>query len=72
MQQQGFKFKALKQKISTERAIDLLENSNFTITHIAYELGYSNPANFTRAFNKVMGCSPQHYRLSRANTQQAD
>ena len=62
LQQQGVEFQALKQKISTERAIDLLENSNFTITHIAYELGYSNPANFTRAFNKVLGCSPQSYR----------
>ena len=46
---------------------DLLENSNFTITHIAYELGYSNPANFTRAFNKIVGCSPQSYRLKHQN-----
>lgn len=64
LQQQGVEFQALKQQISTERAIDLLENSSFTITAIAYELGYSNPANFTRAFNKVMGCSPQAYRLN--------
>lgn len=63
LQQQGVEFQSLKQQISTERAIDLLENSTFTITHIAYELGYSNPANFTRAFNKVIGCSPQSYRL---------
>ncbi|NAR51840.1 helix-turn-helix domain-containing protein [Acinetobacter haemolyticus] len=64
LQQQGVEFHRLKQEISIERAIDLLENSSFTITHIAYELGYSNPANFTRAFNKVMGCSPQSYRLN--------
>lgn len=64
LQQQGVEFHRLKQEISIERAIDLLENSSFTITHIAYELGYSNPANFTRAFNKVMGCSPQNYRLN--------
>lgn len=64
LQQQGAEFHRLKQEISIERAIDLLENSSFTITHIAYELGYSNPANFTRAFNKVMGCSPQSYRLN--------
>jgi AraC-like DNA-binding protein len=63
LQQQGVEFQTLKQQISTERAIDLLENSNYTITHIAYELGYTNPANFTRAFNKVMNCSPQAYRL---------
>ncbi|MEB6676970.1 AraC family transcriptional regulator [Acinetobacter haemolyticus] len=64
LQQQGVEFHRLKQEISIERAIDLLENSSFTITHIAYELGYSNPANFTRAFNKVIGCSPQSYRLN--------
>lgn len=63
LQKYGVEFHQLKQKISTERAIDLLENSKFTITHIAYELGYSNPANFTRAFNKIQGCSPQAYRL---------
>lgn len=63
LQQQGVEFQTLKQQISIERAIDLLENSNYTITHIAYELGYTNPANFTRAFNKVMDCSPQAYRL---------
>jgi AraC-like DNA-binding protein len=70
LQQQGVEFQNLKQQISTERAIDLLENSTFTITHIAYELGYSNPANFTRAFNKVQGRSPQAYRqeyLKKAN-----
>lgn len=68
LQQQGVEFQALKQQISTERAIELLENSSFTITHIAYELGYSNPANFTRAFNKVIGCSPQAYRLHHQST----
>lgn len=67
LQQQGVEFQSLKQKISTERAIDLLENSHFTITHIAYELGYSNPANFTRAFHKMVGCSPQYYRLEHLN-----
>ncbi|MDH1916987.1 AraC family transcriptional regulator [Acinetobacter junii] len=68
LQQQGVEFNRLKQKISTERAIELLENTSFTITHIAYELGYSNPANFTRAFNKIMGCSPQDYRLAHTKT----
>ena len=68
LQQQGVEFNRLKQKISTERAIELLENTSFTITHIAYELGYSNPANFTRAFNKIMGCSPQDYRLAQTKT----
>ncbi|ENX33822.1 hypothetical protein F889_02485 [Acinetobacter colistiniresistens] len=63
LQQQGVEFQTLKKQVTIERAIDLLENSTFTITHIAYELGYSNPANFTRAFNKLVGCSPQIYRL---------
>ena len=67
LQQQGVEFQALKQKITMERAIDLLEHSNFSITQIAYELGYSNPANFTRAFHKKLSCSPQDYRLKLQN-----
>lgn len=63
LQAQGVAFHQLKQHICTERAIDLLENSNFSITQIAYELGYANPANFTRAFHKACACSPQAYRL---------
>ena len=64
LHKQGVEFHVLKQSISKERALDLLENSDLNMTQIAYELGYSNPANFSRAFNKVMGCSPQSYRLS--------
>lgn len=45
------------------RAEQLLQTPR-PITEIAYELGYSDPAHFTRAFRKWNGVSPSAYRAS--------
>jgi AraC-like DNA-binding protein len=39
-----------------------LERTNAKILHLALDLGYSDHANFTRAFRRWAGCSPQEYR----------
>lgn len=44
-------------------AAALLERANGTILDIALSLGYSDHANFTRAFRRWAGCSPQEYRV---------
>ena len=41
----------------------LLEQANGTILDVALSLGYSDHANFTRAFRRWAGCSPQKYRM---------
>ncbi len=60
MEQTGFR--TLFHQIRHERARQLLAIERFTITQIAYELGYSDLANFTRAFRNQEGISPVAYR----------
>jgi AraC-like DNA-binding protein len=41
-----------------ERAILLLQDGKVNVTEVAYEVGYSSPGNFTRAFARHFGCNP--------------
>ncbi len=49
--QDGFTYSDLLEAVRREKAIALLKNSKLNLTDIAHQLGYSNPANFSRAFN---------------------
>jgi AraC-like DNA-binding protein len=59
---QGFTYRGLLDEIRQERARDLLTGSDLSIKEIAYELGYSGPNNFIRAFKRLSGLSPGEYR----------
>ncbi|MBQ4515431.1 MAG: response regulator [Clostridia bacterium] len=48
-------------KTRMEAAVDLLKNSNLKIYQIAYEVGYSNPEQFSRMFKQVIGKSPKSF-----------
>jgi len=48
-----------------KKALVLLENSDMKISHIAYEVGFSNPNYFTRAFKAKYNISPSEYLLSK-------
>lgn len=43
-------------------AVDYLLHSNFTVSSIAYRLGYQDPSNFGRAFRGWFGGSPGRFR----------
>lgn len=47
------------------RAQELLANSDTSVSVIADSLGYSTPANFTKAFRERYGCSPTELRATR-------
>ncbi len=49
--------------IKLKKAVILLENSDMKISHIAYEVGFSNPNYFTRAFKAKYNISPSEYIL---------
>jgi len=40
----------------------LLAYTAMSITTIAYALGFTDPAHFSRAFNRLFGCSPRAFR----------
>jgi AraC-like DNA-binding protein len=49
-------------KLRIEKATELLENSNHTLTEIAYLTGFSDQSHFTRIFKKYTGENPFTFR----------
>lgn len=55
-------YSQLVEKIRFEQAVKLLQDSNHPLIDIAFELGYTDAANFTRAFKRWTGVSPREFR----------
>ena len=49
-------------EVRFEAACRLLEDRGLSLAEIASVLGYSDPANFTRAFTRWSGTTPSAYR----------
>jgi len=49
-------------KLRIEKAISLIQNSNYTLTEIAYMTGFSDQSHFTRIFKLHTGKNPSSYR----------
>lgn len=47
-----------------EVAIALLQSSEFSIGEVAFQVGFSNHNNFSRAFKREIGFSPQQLKAS--------
>ncbi|MFD2178987.1 AraC family transcriptional regulator [Veronia pacifica] len=60
----GTSYKRLVEEIKHERAVKMLRQSTHTIQEIAYDLGYTDVANFRRAFKRWENMSPMAYRES--------
>jgi AraC-like DNA-binding protein len=58
----GLSFSELLREARLERAVELMREPAQRMTDIGLELGYSDAANFTRAFRRWTGCSPRAYR----------
>lgn len=52
-------------QLRMDKAADLLNYNDWTVTMIAHRLGYKDPYNFTHRFTKYFGCSPSHFRKRR-------
>lgn len=58
----GASYTALTQEARFLAAVELLVDTDHTVTDVAYELGYSDPSHFSRAFQRNAGASPRAFR----------
>jgi AraC-like DNA-binding protein len=49
-------------KIRIDKAVDLIQNSNYSLTKIAYLTGFSDQSHFTRIFKQHTGKNPSAYK----------
>jgi len=64
LSQENTSFQILLDKCRTEKAIELLAHTDLTIDDIAFDLGFSAPSGFSRAFKDWTGHPPSAYRLT--------
>ena len=60
--EQGLKYLQLLTDVRIRQAACLLESTDMPISEIAYELGYAEASNFTRAFRRRIGVAPGAFR----------
>jgi AraC-like DNA-binding protein len=58
-------YRGLLDTVRYETAIDLMQNTDNTVTYIANLLGYTDPSHFARAFRRMAGVSPREYMQQR-------
>lgn len=58
----GLSFSTLLDQGRLELALELMRDPNHSLIDVGMELGYSDPANFTRAFKRWTGVAPGVYR----------
>jgi AraC-like DNA-binding protein len=63
LRREGVGFRELAKRERHRKACALLDGGGHTVTQIAYELGYTDAANFTRAFRREGRLSPSDYRM---------
>jgi AraC-like DNA-binding protein len=49
-------------RLRIQKALDMLRNTDQSITEIAFEIGFNDSNYFTRCFRKIMGQTPRQYR----------
>jgi len=57
-------FRALLDRLRHERAAHLLANQRYSVTEVAFLLGFSEQSSFCRAFKRWAGTTPAEFRAS--------
>jgi AraC-like DNA-binding protein len=57
----GQSYRKMLTKVRMQRALDLIETNRTSLTEIALEIGYNDPAHFTRAFKAHFGYPPSRH-----------
>jgi len=67
LEEEGETFKQVVSNFRMELAASYLKGEEMTIQEVAYTIGYSDPSNFHRAFQKFYGSTPASFRANRLN-----
>jgi len=67
LKRSGVDFDALHDETRRSEALRLIELRKYSATEIAYMVGYSDPAHFTRAFKRWTGQAPSRFRAALRN-----
>lgn len=62
LKKEGLSYQELADKVRFERACQMLETGGITVIDLAERMGFSEVANFSRSFKRVVGVSPGEYR----------
>lgn len=62
MHQCHLSYSDLIKQLRFDIALELLHDPEKTILDAAYEVGFSDPSHFSRAFRQMAGVSPKAYR----------
>ena len=65
LDREGVSYRKLVDQARLEAASRSLSDPDVTVTELAFDLGYSDVAHFTRAFRRWVGVSPRQYRRLR-------
>ena len=68
----GVSANQLIRKLRIERSKELLLKSNFSISEICYNVGFSSPSYFTKRFKEYTGFVPKQFKLKHFNENQID
>ena len=63
----GCSFQHLVTDIRINRAMAMLTQTNYSVAHIAMELGFSDQSHFTHSFKKWISVTPLAYRKKHGN-----
>lgn len=67
LRKEGLQFRDLAQQLRFERACERLSQPSATVAQVAAELGFSDAANFSRAFRRVVGVAPGEFQRRAAS-----
>lgn len=62
LQEESLNYRDLVEYELKRRAVDLMKNIDLSISEIAFQLGYHDVSNFSRAFRRWTGKTPGEYR----------
>lgn len=66
LKEEGLTFAKVQQKVLLHKAKEMLTESDLSVSQIGFEIGYSDPAHFSRAFQSSVGMSPSEWRRANA------